>query len=43
MVPDAIGILENVEVAHFDDPSVPVQPSESPEPAAKSSPAEKSE
>lgn len=41
MVPDAIGILENVEVAHFDDPPTPGEPSESPErakpPAAKKS------
>jgi CRP-like cAMP-binding protein len=37
MVPDAIGILENVEVAHYDDLPAPDQPSESPEPAKPSS------
>ena len=37
MVPDAIGILENVEVAHFDELPVPDQPADSPEPAKSSS------
>jgi hypothetical protein len=39
MVPDAIGILENVEVSRFEDLSAPApQPSDSKEPAAKASP-----
>jgi CRP-like cAMP-binding protein len=37
MVPDAIGILENVEVAHYDDLAAPDQLSKSPEPAKPSS------
>jgi hypothetical protein len=43
MVPDAIGILENVEVARFDDLVTPVtpQPSSSPE-SSKPSSAKKS-
>jgi hypothetical protein len=37
MVPDAIGILENVEVAHYDDLAAPDQLSKSPGPAKPSS------
>ncbi|MGQ0715820.1 MAG: family 2B encapsulin nanocompartment shell protein [Pseudonocardiales bacterium] len=41
MVPDAIGILENVEISRFEDSSAPVTPQPS-EPAASSKSAKKS-